>query len=56
MKVYEIKVTEIITKYVTVEADSWEEAEEIAYQTDMDRNFDDYSLDAVMISEEEMEG
>ena len=56
MKVYEIKVVETITKYVTVEAESWDEAEEIAYQTDMDSNFDDYSLEAEMISEEEMEG
>lgn len=56
MKSYEIKVTETITKYITVEAESWEEAEEMAYDTDMDSNFDDYSLDAVMISEEEMEG
>lgn len=58
MNTYEFKVIEIITKYVTVEAESLEEAEEIAYQTDMDSNFDGYSLDAELIDtdDEEMEG
>lgn len=49
MNTYLFRVVETVTKFVTVEADSYEKAEELAYMEDMSKNFDDYSLEAELI-------
>ena len=50
MKEYEFRVREVVEKTVFVEADTEEEAEQLALNEDLSKNFDDYSLDAELVS------
>lgn len=56
MKKFEFVVRETISKTIYVEAETEEEAKEIALYEDLSKNFDDYALDAFLINIMEVEG
>ena len=47
--IYKFFVTETVKKYVEVEAETQEEAEEIAANEDMDKNFDSYDREVTLL-------
>lgn len=49
MNIYEFIVKEVVAKRVVVEANTEEEAEQIALEEDMSKDFDDYSLTAELL-------
>lgn len=49
MKWYHFDVVETVSKYVWVEANSEEEAEAIALDADLDKNFDYYNRKATLL-------
>ena len=56
MKEYLFLVREVAEKYVYVIAKNEKEAEQFALETNMDKNFNNYSLDAELISQKEVKG
>jgi len=53
--IYKFVVTETVKKYVEVEAESQEEAEEIAANEDMDKNFDSYDREVTLLGATSLE-
>lgn len=49
MKWYQYEVTEVVKKTVWIEANSEEEAEALALESDLDKNFDYYDRSALLL-------
>ncbi len=48
-KWYQYEVTETVTSYVWIEADSVEEAEAKAYEADLEKNIDSIEREAILL-------
>lgn len=53
--IYKFVVTETVKKYVEVEAETQEEAEEIAANEDMDKNYDSYDREVTLLGATSLE-
>ena len=51
MNTYKFEVVETVKKIVEVEANSREEAEQMAAEEDMSKNYDDYSMEVNLLEE-----